>query len=113
MGGKCEHNHQENSCIKCLTCFYFLLNKLLTFLKNIIDEASSNEKDEFASMMAAVHKLSNAVIHYASNILCANVQFYAIEKIMQSMETDPSIVYMVPDHKHKVLRTRYREGQVD
>ena len=29
------------------------------------------------------------------------------------MKTDPSIVYMVPDHKQKVLQMGYWEGQVD
>ena len=29
------------------------------------------------------------------------------------MKLDPSIIYMVPDHKQKVLQMRYFEGQVD
>ena len=29
------------------------------------------------------------------------------------MKTDPSIIYIVPDHKQNVLHMRYREGQVD
>ena len=49
--------------------------------------------------MAMVQKLSYAVSQYDSHRICANVQFSAIEKIMQSMKTDTSIIYMVPDHK--------------
>ena len=37
LAGKCEHSHQENSCIKCLTCFSFFQNKVLPFLNNIND----------------------------------------------------------------------------
>ena len=54
-------------------------------------------------MMAMVLKLSDVVTHYASHCLHANVQFYSIEKNMHSMRTDSSIIYMVPDHKQKVL----------
>ena len=64
-------------------------------------------------MMSAVPKLSYVVSHYASHCLHANVQFSAIEKIMQSSKTDPSIIYMVPHHQQKVLQMRYQEGQVD
>ena len=51
---------------------------MFPFLNNVNYEVSSNEKDEVASMMAAVPKLSNAVTHYASHHLRANVQFSAI-----------------------------------
>ena len=54
-------------------------------------------------MMAMVLNLSDVVTHYDSHCLHANVQFYSIEKIMQSMKTDSSIIYMVPYHKQKVL----------
>ena len=53
--------------------FSFLHNKVFTLLNNVNDELYSNDKDEVASMMAAVHKLSNAVSHYASPHLRANV----------------------------------------
>ena len=32
---------------------------------------------------------------------------------MKSIKTDPSIIYMVLDHKQKVLQIRYLEEQVD
>ena len=32
---------------------------------------------------------------------------------MQSMKTDPSIIYMVPYYKQKFLKMSYHEGQVD
>ena len=83
------------------------------FLKNVNEEVSSNNKDEVATTMATVPKLSYAVSHYASHSLRAIVQYFAIEKIMQSMKTDPSIIYMVPDHKQKVLQMLYQEGPVD
>ena len=51
--------------------------------------------------MAEEPKLSYAVSHYASHRLRVNVQFSATEKNMQSMKTDPSITYMVPDQKQK------------
>ena len=63
--------------------------------------------------MAAVPKLSYAVSHYASHLLCVNLDFSAIENFMQSMKTDPSIIYMVPDYNQKVLQTRYWEEKVD
>ena len=50
-------------------------------------------------MMDAVPKLSYAVSYYDSHRLRANVQFPAIEKNIQSMKIDPSIIYMVPDNK--------------
>ena len=107
LGGNCEHSHKGNSCIKCLTCFSFFKRKVLPFLKNINEEVSSYNKDEFLIMMAAVTNLSYEVSQYASHRLHANVQFSAIENIMQSMKTDPSIIYMVPDHKQRVLQMRY------
>ena len=55
-------------------------------------------------MMAEVPKLSYTVSHYASHLLCENVKFSAIEKNMQSMKTDLSIIYIVPDHKQKNCR---------
>ena len=64
-------------------------------------------------MMDAVPKLSDTVSHYASHRLCADVQFYAIEKNIQSKKTDPSIIYMVPDHKQNVFQIIHREGWVD
>ena len=64
-------------------------------------------------MMAAVPKLSYEISHYASHHLCANVKFSAIEKSMHSMKTDPSIIYMIPDHKQNVLWMKYWEVQVD
>ena len=81
LEGKCEYSHQENFCIKCLTYFSFFHNKVLPFLNNINDKFSSNEKDEVTSIMAAVPKISNAVTHYASHRLCANVKFSAIETL--------------------------------
>ena len=63
--------------------------------------------------MDAVPKPSYAVSHYASHCLRASMKFYAIEKNMQSMKTDPSIIYMVPYHKKRVLQIIYMEGQVD
>ena len=50
-------------------------------------------------MIEAVPKLSDAVIHHASHRLRTNVQFFAIEKIVQSMKTYQFIIYMIPDHK--------------
>ena len=44
-------------------------------------------------MLDAVPKLSDAVTHYASYRLRANMQCYAIEK-KESMIIDPSIIYM-------------------
>ena len=61
-------------------------------------------------MMASVSNISYSVSHYASHCLRANVQFYAIEKNTQSTKTDPYIIYMVPDHKQKVLQMIYRGG---
>ena len=58
--------------------------------------------------MAAVPNSSDAVTQYASHRLLANVQFYAI-KNMQSMKTDQSIIYMIPDHKHKKIRDIARD----
>ena len=69
----------------------------LPFLKIFNEEVSSNNKDEVSKMISAVPKLSYAVSHYASHRLRSDVQFSAIEKIMQSMKTDPSIIYMVTD----------------
>ena len=68
----------------------------MPFLKNINAEISSNHKKDVATMMAAVLKLSDEVTHYASHILRENVQFSAIEKIMKSMKTDQSFIYMIP-----------------
>ena len=55
-----------------------------------------------SSLVSEVPKLSYAVSHYASHYLRANMQFSAIEIIMQSMKIDPYIIYMVPDHKQKI-----------
>ena len=41
------------------------------------------------------------------------MKFPAVEKIMQSTKTDPSIIYMFSDHKQKVLQMTYWEVQVD
>ena len=113
LGGKCENSHQENSCIKCLTCFSFIQNKVLPLLNNVNYEVSSNDKYEIVSVISAVPKLSNAVTHYAPHTLCDNVQFSDIKTNMKSMKTDPPIVYMVLYHKQKVLHMSNREGHVD
>ena len=94
LGGKWEHSHQENSRIKCLTCFYFFHNKVFPFLNNVNDEVSSNHKDEVESRMAAAPKLSNDSTHYASHCLRANVQFAAIEKLCsQRKQIHPSFIW--------------------
>ena len=64
-------------------------------------------------MMTMVLKISDVVTHYALHCLHANVQFYSIEKNMQSMKTDTFIIYMVPYHKQNVFQMRYQEGKVD
>ena len=69
---------------------------MLPSTKNINNEVSSNHKDEVATMMAVAIKLSDAVTHYASHHLCANVQSSAIDKNMQSMKIYLSIIYMGP-----------------
>ena len=81
LGGNCKHSHKNNSHIKCLTCFSFSERKVLPFLKIFNEEVCSNNKDEVATMMASVPKLSYAVSHYAPHCLFANVQFSAIEKL--------------------------------
>ena len=85
----------------------------LPFLKNVNEEVSPYNKDEVATMMAAMPNLLYAVSHYASHCQRTKVQFSAIEKNMQSTKTDPSIIYMDPDHKQKVLQMIYWEGWVD
>ena len=82
---------------KLFNLFLIFQEKLFGFNENVNEEVSSNNKDEVATMMAAAPKLSYAVSHYASHRLRSDVQFSAIEKIMQSMKTDPSIIYMVTD----------------
>ena len=107
-----EHSNNENSCIKCLTCFSFFKRKVLFFLKKFNEEVSSNKKYYVATMMAVVPNISYVFSHYDSHRLHANVHFSAIEKYMQSMKTDPYIIHMVPDIKQKVFQMRYQEGQV-
>ena len=80
--------------------------KVFPLLKNV-NEITSNNKDEVATMMAAVPELSYAVSHYASHSWRANVQFSDIEKIMQAMKTDPSIIYIVPDQKQNNFQMIY------
>ena len=113
LRGNCEHSHQNNSCITCLNCFSFFKSKILPFLNNANDEVYSNDKDEVSTMMDAVPKLSDVVTHHAFHRIRANLQFSGIYKIMQSIKTDPSIIYMVPDHKRKVFQMRYQEGKVE
>ena len=93
--------------------FLIFKSKVLPLLKNVNDEVSSNNKDEVATMMAAVPNLLDTITNYASHRLRSNVQFSAIEKNLQSMKIDPSIIYMVPDHKKNVFQMRYWDGKVD
>ena len=79
----------------------------MPFLESVNEEVSSNNRDEVATMMDAVPKRSYVVSHYASHLLRANVQFYAIEKNIQSMKTYPSVIYMVTEHKRIKLHMRY------
>ena len=69
---------------------------MLPFLRNSNDAVSSNDRYDVDIMTAVVPKLSNYVTHYASHSLRENFQFAAIYEIMQSMKTEPSVVYMVP-----------------
>ena len=92
--------------------FILSRNKVLPFRNNINDEVYSNDKDEVVSMVVAVPKQSNAITHYALYLLRANVQFSAIETLIKSMKTDPSVVYMVPYHEKKVSQMSYLELQV-
>ena len=85
---------------------------MLPFLSNVNYLASSNANDYIDTMADIVPKLSNDVIHYTSHRLRANSQFYAIDEIIQSMKTEPYIVYMVIDHNQKVTKIRFRKGQV-
>ena len=101
LGVNYKHSHQENSCIKCLTSFMFFKRKVIPFLNYVGENVSSSHKKEVATVMAAVSKLSYAVTRYASHRLHANVQFYAIEKIIQLMKTDQSVIYMILDHRQK------------
>ena len=104
LSGNCKHIHKENSCVKCVTSFSFFKRTVLPFLKTFNEEVSLNNKCKAATMMAAVPNLSHAISHFASHSLCANVKFYAIKKIMQSMKTYTSIIYMDPDHQRKFCR---------
>ena len=79
------------------------MSEVLPFLNNINDEVSSNQKDKVATMMASVPNIYDSVTQYASHCLHANLQFSAIANIIQSIKTDPSIIYMVPDHKQCLL----------
>ena len=93
--------------------FLVLQEKSYYFPGNVDKDVSSNHKKEVETMITAVPKLSDAVTNYASHFLRENLQFSAIEKNMQTMKTDQSIVYMIPYHKQNVLHMRYWEGQVD
>ena len=84
--------------------FLIFQEKSFAFPENFNEEVSSNNKDEVATMMAAVPKLSYTFLHYASHRLRTNIQFSAIEKNIQSIKTDPSIIYMVPEYKQKNCR---------
>ena len=84
--------------------FLIFVEKSFAFPENVNEEVSSNNKDKFATMMAAMPKISYAVSHYDSHHLRSNVQFSAIETIMQSIKTEPSIIYLVPDHKKNQMR---------
>ena len=72
---------------------------MLSFLNNVNDEVFSNHKIEVETIMIAVQNLSDAVTHYSSHCLSANVQFSDIENNMQSIKINPSIISMVPYHK--------------
>ena len=58
-------------------------------------------------------KISDAVTHYSSHRIRANVQLSAKETIVQSIKTDQFIIYIIPDHKQNILQMRYRYIQVD
>ena len=63
-------------------------------------------------MMAEVPKISDAVTHYSSHRLHANVHFSAIETIIQSIKTYQSIIYIITEHKQNILQMRYCKIQV-
>ena len=112
LEGKFKNEQKENSCNSCLNCLYFSQNKVFPFLRNVNNAVSYNDKDEVETMKNAIPNISNSTTHYASQCLCAKVQFSKIDAIMQSMKTKPSILYMVPYHKQKVLHMRFCKGQV-
>ena len=64
-------------------------------------------------MTDSVPKVSKSVAHYVSHRLRANAQFYEIDTIMQSMRTEPYIIYMVPDYNKNAIHMSFCEGQVD
>ena len=66
-----------------LNLFSLFKRKVLSSLENINEEVSSYNKYEFETVIAVVPNISYAVSHYASYSLPTNVQFYAIENIMQ------------------------------
>ena len=57
-------------------------------LENANEEVSANHKKEVATIMEVVPKVSFAVTSYSSHHLGANVQFSAIDIIIQSTKTD-------------------------
>ena len=63
-------------------------------------------------MMADVPKISYAFSQYDSHRLCAKCVVFYHRNIMQSMQTDLTIIYMVTDQKQKYLQMIYWEGKV-
>ena len=55
------------------TCYLFFKSKVLTLINTFNDELSTNQRDEVATMIALVPKLSDAVTHYSSRRLCVNM----------------------------------------
>ena len=86
---------------------------MLPLLININDAVSYNDKDKVYTITVVFPKLSKYITHYVSHCLPTKVKFVEIYSIIMAMNTEPSIVYMVPYHNQKVLHMRFCEVQVD
>ena len=64
-------------------------------------------------MLLSTPKYSYVITHYMAHQLQAKVQFAAIDKIKNDLKINPSKVWMVINHKQKVLQMKYREGQME
>lgn len=113
LGGECDHAHQADGCSQCSGCFQFFDLKVRPFLEQIDQTSTESSKLEVDSMLAFIPQACKAVKDYASHRLRAEVQFRAIEEVQLEMKGDPSILYIVIDHRQKVEQMRFREGQVE
>ena len=102
------------SCVTYSNWFSFFEDKISFLLSillfNLFDTA---EDEKHSSVMLAVPKLAYSLKQCIAHRFRAFVQFKVTNEIKQSLKSNPNTILIAIDCKHKTLKMKFCEGQVE